>query len=176
MRLFHAQRNAEMLADWMGRPSVPALEPDASDDVGGSESLAGSAPATACSHYGAIMTEQQGYDLFLDDYRTPPSPAWVVVKNYDDFCKIISERGAPERISFDHDLADTHYNHLHGGLIPYESFVEKTGYDCAKWLVDYCIQNDINLPACTVHSYNVVGKQNIINVLSDFEKTRGRET
>jgi hypothetical protein len=57
-----------------------------------------------------------GYNLYLDDSRDPIDSAfytgnilystltWTVVRNYDEFVKIITERGVPDAISFDHDL------------------------------------------------------------------------
>lgn len=64
--------------------------------------------------------------LWLDDFRNPAD--YVVgdyeiswAKNYDDFCKFISENGLPDIICFDHDLDE-----------------EKSGYDCAKFVVNYC--------------------------------------
>lgn len=47
---------------------------------------------------------------------------------------------------------------------------DKTGYDCAKWLVDKCINERLRLPECFVHSMNPVGSQNIKNVLNDYGK------
>jgi hypothetical protein len=43
----------------------------------------------------------------------------------------------------------------------YDNFKEKTGYDCAKWLCNYCIDNGIPLPEYYVHSMNPVGRENI---------------
>ena len=43
-----------------------------------------------------------------------------------------------------------------------------TGMDCAKWLVDYCIQFDAELPKWNVQSANPVGKDNINQLLSNF--------
>ncbi len=60
--------------------------------------------------------------LFLDDIRIPkdaitliPSSFnkfywendWDVVRNYDEFIQYLEVNGAPEFISFDHDLGDT---------------------------------------------------------------------
>jgi hypothetical protein len=52
----------------------------------------------------------------------------------------------PDVISFDHDLGDFQALHSSGyieGELPAE---EKTGMDCAKWLVDYCINHNLNCP------------------------------
>lgn len=128
------------------------------------------------------------YNLFLDDFRHPydcvaymRDPAkyakwnWVVVKNYDEFVKKIEADGLPVFISFDHDLADEHYdNTMYKGVEEYnkkyEEFTEKTGYDCAKWLVDHCMDTDQRLPDFEVHSMNPAGGQNISSLLNNFKK------
>ncbi len=131
--------------------------------------------------------------LFLDDIRIPKDAIglvpsimnrfyweddWVVVRNYTEFCNYIEKNELPDFISFDHDLADFHYD-----LNPsdYESMseddmgikfgsMEKTGFDCAKWLVDWCLENSSNLPDYIVHSANPVGKQNIQSYLDNAKK------
>lgn len=42
--------------------------------------------------------------------------------------------------------------------------------DCAKWLVDYCIDNKERLPKIFVHSANPVGADNILGLLNNFKK------
>lgn len=53
-------------------------------------------------------------------------------------------------------------------FIPNE--IEKTGFDCAKFLVEYCMENNLKLPEFYVHSMNPVGKDNIVNYLNNFKK------
>lgn len=54
------------------------------------------------------------------------------------------------------------------------TFSEKTGYDCAKWLVDYCIDNKLTLPKHVyVHSMNPVGKKNIQMLFTNFNNWSG---
>lgn len=130
------------------------------------------------------------YKLFLDDFRFPvdcgkymPNPAfyykneWEIVRNYDEFVKHITENGLPEVISFDHDLAESHYNSdMYEGQEAYnkhyEEFEEKTGYHCAKWLVDYCMDKDVDLPDYVVHSMNPAGGKNIQSYLDNYKKFR----
>jgi hypothetical protein len=128
-----------------------------------------------------IMT----YNLYLDDFRNPIDSAyyrgeaiyaheeWVIVRNYDEFVKCIQENGLPEIISFDHDLADTHYDnqdHVDGDY--YDIVTEKTGYHCAKWLIDYCIDNNKKLPArILIHSMNPAGSQNIKSLFESYLKS-----
>ena len=101
--------------------------------------------------------------LFLDDLRQPPDFTWDVVRSYDQFITWIKLNGVPDIISFDHDLGQEHYEFVDwsgnaiGTEIPYDKFTEKTGYDCAKWLVEQGL-----LPRkYQVHSMNIVGKKNI---------------
>lgn len=111
--------------------------------------------------------------LWLDDYRNPnewmdcvkvvcpimtKEPCAIVwVKSYDEFVNHIINQGLPDSIGFDHDLADDGLN-------------EKTGYDAAKFLVDYCIENDAKLPEFGSQSANPVGRENILNLLNNFKR------
>lgn len=118
--------------------------------------------------------------LFLDDIRYPIEAYhytkqniflrndWDIVRNYKQFVNRILEKGLPEMISFDNDLADEDYlkkNSL--------DLTEKTGYDCAKWLIEYCMDNKLDLPKFYSHSMNPVGKMNILNLLENFKKRNG---
>lgn len=114
-------------------------------------------------------------NLFLDDIRYPETSQtlidkdhdlykddgkWVIVRTYNEFCDFITEYGVPGYVSFDHDLAD------------YENGEEKTGYDCSKWLIDYCLDNDLDIPRYQVHSANTVGKKNITCYIENAKKYR----
>ena len=113
--------------------------------------------------------------LFLDDIREPEhayeytkqeiflKQKWEVVRNFDEFKSYIEKNGMPFFISFDHDLADEHYVQS----VDYGSFKEKTGYDCAKWLVEYCMSQGEQLPEYQVHSMNPVGVQNMKRVCKE---------
>ncbi|WP_341199264.1 cyclic-phosphate processing receiver domain-containing protein [Croceibacter atlanticus] len=98
---------------------------------------------------------------FLNDEGTVPKEnthiEWVL--SYEQFTQWIERFGLPEIISFDHDLADVFSNDRE----------EKTGMDCAKWLVDYCLDNNVDLPKYYVHSANPVGSKNINGLLNNFK-------
>lgn len=121
------------------------------------------------------------YNLFLDDNRIPTHVTWVdipkdqhysVVRNYQEFVDIITLRGLPKFVTYDHDLSDCHYGHgLKGDNIPYDKYTEKTGYDCAKWLVEYCMKKKVKHPSYMVHSMNPVGKSNIISYVESYNKS-----
>jgi len=138
------------------------------------------------------------YNLFLDDiripwdcmtYQTPLMPSdrsiytkleWVVVRNYEEFVNEIERRYEngefPEIISFDHDLADSHYDpsmYGHEGDYP-EEFAEMTGNDCAKWFVQFCIDKLEKLPQVAVHSMNPIGAKRIFETLRDLERYQER--
>lgn len=123
--------------------------------------------------------------LFLDDIRDPykvtymlmPLGPWKVVRNYDGFCNAINHhyqetRGLPDFISFDHDLSLEHYseNMMNPAAYNnmYNTFKEKTGLDCAKWLVEFCLDKKLQMCQFQVHSMNPVGKSNIESYLNSF--------
>ena len=101
--------------------------------------------------------------LWLDDYRNPYENDWLIfspigrdadviwLKSYNEFIEYIEQNGMPDGICFDHDLGE-----------------EKTGYDCAKWLVEYCMDNGLSIPKWNVQSSNPVGKENINSLLNNF--------
>jgi hypothetical protein len=124
--------------------------------------------------------------LFLDDIRQPKDACylvtnpriywdddWDIVKNYVEFCSWIKRNGLPGIVSFDHDLADIHYevdfNDWNDNTAD-QLGVEETGLDCAKWLVEYCLNNGFDLPEYYVHSANPVGRKNIQVYLDNAKK------
>ena len=127
------------------------------------------------------------YNLFLDDVREPMDAFmythdksyavldWIVVRNYDEFVRCIETMGVPSFVSFDHDLADIHYKHQSN--ISYDDFQEKTGYHCARWLIDYCLDNEISIPdVIEIHSMNPVGKMNIQSLFNTYNKIYNENT
>lgn len=128
--------------------------------------------------------------IFLDDVRIPLQAfdytkdmeylqdKWKVVKNYDEFITYTLEyfknnKQLPEMFSFDHDLSPEMYENVplsENEKIDYGKFKEKSGMECAKWLVDFCIDNNVKLPKYKVHSMNPAGKKNIESLLQNFEK------
>lgn len=134
------------------------------------------------------------YNLFLDDQRMPlgvtwvelPLVQWTIVRNFDDFVKCIKNQGLPRFISFDHDLCFEHMrdyfevspieNQILSPLkLSYDSYKTKTGYHCSEWLVNYCRDNNLDLPDYTVHSMNHIGKRNILTQLGNYKYSRKYE-
>lgn len=127
--------------------------------------------------------------IFLDDIRCPTecvkymhkrikhlSPIylegeWYIVRNFKEFQEaILKYHKDITHVSFDHDLADDHYDvSMYHGKTQYEEHLakskEKTGYDCAKWMKDFYQENRLSLPEYIfVHSMNPVGTENIKNL------------
>lgn len=105
--------------------------------------------------------------LWLDDLRNPTQAqfrVWITlifgedvkvtwVKDYDEFVTYLTENSMPDGICFDHDLG-----------------TELTGLDCAKWLIEYCMNNAVRLPKYFVHSQNPIGRDNIQGYLDNYLK------
>lgn len=118
------------------------------------------------------------YNLFLDDVRMPGTAFnymkdprynnldWVIVRNYAEFVAAIKKRGIPQLVSYDHDLADIHYDPSTWR----ESFKydEETGLDCARYLIEQL--QGAKHPDYLVHSWNPVGKKNIEQTIQDYIK------
>lgn len=116
--------------------------------------------------------------LRVDDSVIYSREKWIVVRNYEEFVNYITNNGLPYLISFDHDLADEHYDpSMYSGNYDdvAKNFKEKTGMDCAKWLVDYCIDRSEKLPKYVIHSMNPVGAQNILSYLNNFKSFQNFE-
>jgi len=136
------------------------------------------------------------YNLFLDDERIPYSTdkdvktafnvtenpiyytkPWIIVRNYYQFVQFIKDNGLPNTISFDHDLGKK-YNRED---IPAEFLkqnvekilnTEMTGYDALKWLCNYCLDLNIDLPEIWLHTANPTGFVNMRDYIKSFNKIR----
>lgn len=106
--------------------------------------------------------------LWLDDCRDPHTYNYLArfspigaevdvvwVKNFDEFENFILQHGLPDAICFDHDLAE-------------DSYDERTGYDCAKLVVEYCLQHHCDIPPFAIQSSNPVGKEDILHLLDNY--------
>jgi hypothetical protein len=131
------------------------------------------------------------YVLFLDDVRNPDDVTWAAfprdemiftVRNHAAFVKHVMISGVPGFVCFDHDLADDHYEAMlkeneNDPVKQLETIVdygsEKTGYDCAKWLVDYCAEKKRKFPPYIVHSMNPAGKERIAAYIENAKKHLG---
>lgn len=138
--------------------------------------------------------------IYLDDVRTPASLEnendWIVVRNYSEFLAKVEAIGLEniDIISLDHDLGPSamteYFEHVSPHYeLDYSRITEKTGYDCAKWLVEHFYQkNPANLnaariikkeskfdfPQVYVHSANPIGSANIMGYINNFLMNEGR--
>jgi len=127
--------------------------------------------------------------LWLDDIRDPlaNNGEWLVfspieqpydvmwVKSYDEFTTYIIMNGLPTAICFDHDLGQDVANEtVSNGMSKRQSRIQKretlSGFDCTKWLVEYCMDNNKKLPKYNIQSANPVGKDNINGLLQNYLK------
>ena len=101
--------------------------------------------------------------IWLDDFRAPNIPdqynenvAWV--RDYDTFVttvKVFKSDISRCMVHFDHDLGEG-----------------KNGYDCAKFLIDWCLENDYAAPDYDIQSSNPVGRKNIESVFESYWKIK----
>ena len=113
--------------------------------------------------------------LYLDDVRIPKANNWEVVRNYDEFVAHIKLKGlgAYEVISLDHDLGEGAMVEYYTNVKPnyeldYNRIAEKTGMDCARWLVAESMNTKIPLPAIYVHSANPIGAANMMGYINNY--------
>jgi len=129
--------------------------------------------------------------VYLDDIRTPiEEDQWVIARSYDEFVEKVSDIGLEniDVISLDHDLGDTamdeYYNNVKPNYsIDYSKIIEKTGLDCAKWLIEtfYDLNPErvdmeyfdkrkepIVFPTVYTHSANPIGSANIMGRINNF--------
>ena len=130
-------------------------------------------------------------NLFLDDSKLPKDVLnnmllrigndaniycnleWEIVKDFREFVKFVENNGIPKVVSFAHDLVDEHYEIMCacGSSEDFpDTFNEKTGLDCAKWLVGHHILKGGAFPKILVHSMNPYGSERIKNYISKYTK------
>jgi hypothetical protein len=130
--------------------------------------------------------------LFLDDTRNPLENDWLNfspigkdvdvswVMSYQEFINWIIINGLPDGVCFDHDLGydidpnSTNIEYFDGKIscnsLSCYNDNEKTGYDCAKWLIHYCEIHNKKIPKYNIQSSNPVGKENIDCLLKNYIK------
>lgn len=113
--------------------------------------------------------------LYLDDVRTPIDSSWDVVRNYDEFVGFVKLKGLEniEVISLDHDLGEgamiEYYTNVKNNFtLDYNNIEEKTGYDCAKFLVAESMNKKIPLPQIYIHSANPIGSANMMGYINNY--------
>lgn len=117
--------------------------------------------------------------LYLDDIRTPLDKEWEVVRTFEEFVKHIQQVGLEnyDVISLDHDLGDSAIQEyiLNGSpnyTLDYNNILEKTGMDCARFLVAESMSTSIPLPQIYVHSANPIGSANMMGYVNNYLKNQ----
>ena len=135
--------------------------------------------------------------IYLDDLRTPKEDKWIVVRDYYEFVEKVKEIGLEniDIISLDHDLGETAIDEYYDNVVSnyklnYKNIKEKTGLDCAKWLIkqyynqyperlemsrDEKKKSEIDFPEVYVHSANPIGAHNIMGYINNFLKNEGQK-
>lgn len=112
----------------------------------------------------------------MDDIRDIPAhfnkDEWVILRSYDEaVAYVLSLKEKINFISFDHDLSYDHYLSIDPTLL---KGLEKTGYDFAKWIVEYDMDHNILADDFNfyVHSMNPVGAENIKQFMFSYLKIK----
>jgi len=121
-------------------------------------------------------------NIYLDDVRTPVNDSeWIVVRNYDEFVAKVDEIGLENihTISLDHDLdksamVEWLYGAVRNYTIDYSKIKEKTGFDCAKWLIEKW-KSGAPVVNVTTHSSNAIGSANIMGYINNYKHVAGLE-
>lgn len=131
--------------------------------------------------------------LMLDDIRIPmhchlhdeqktlqqasgvPNESWDIVRSYDEFVGYVETYGIPHVISFDNDLdplseVATYDDMQATGIYDSDRLKQKTGVDCANWLVEYCVKTQSPIPRYYVHSANSLARPIIREILNNAKK------
>ena len=105
------------------------------------------------------------YKQVYNRYGTPDMSIQILdAKDYAQFIDridYVNEHNALENtiISFDHDLGcDASGNIL------------ESGADCLKYLISFCLDNNLRLPECLIHTSNPVGKLNMESLINSYYK------
>lgn len=112
-------------------------------------------PYTYFSNKRNSVTWKRNNEYYSNNVFNNYNPNFIWVKNLNEFKQYILKNGIPDMISFDHDIKPDNYNG-----------VFENGDDIAKWLVNYCHENNIELPWTFVHSANTKGGPKIQETLS----------
>lgn len=104
--------------------------------------------------------------IFLDDYRKPNKyvnmninrvyQAYNAQEFYNLLYKLYRKYNRIDEVWFDHDLGPVDCG---------------TGYECAKYLVDFCMEHNMPLPEYHIQSANPVGSANIDSYLKSYLKS-----
>lgn len=107
---------------------------------------------------------KNNYKIFFDDLRTvemvyenPKDWEFEIIRNIDDFKKIILERGVPKFISFDHDLGEDENGNI------------MDSYEALKWMV-FELELDLRDMDYKIHSANHLALKKIDSLIQNWNK------
>jgi len=89
--------------------------------------------------------------LFIDESRTTPN-GFIRIHSYDEFIKYITKNRLPDFISFNNEEEN------------------KLGIDCAKWLIEYCLNYWLPLPEFSVHTEHSNEENSVKSILMNYKK------
>lgn len=92
-------------------------------------------------------------DFYQENIFNNYKPNFIWVKNLPEFSGYIIKNGLPDLVSFDHDLSSKTVRCDHNGA------------DCARWLVNYCKENGLQIPKCFAHTANNKQRPVLNNIL-----------
>lgn len=97
--------------------------------------------------------------LWLDDLRQPPDTTWEWAANFSQVTFLLDKFGAPDLMSFDHDLG-----------ITIDGDFEMNGYEIIQFISNH---RPLSYPKeVEVHSSNPVGAENILKWDEWFRRVR----
>ncbi len=92
-------------------------------------------------------------DFYTNNVFNIGNYKFIWVKTFNEFKNFfLNNNTMPVLISYDYDLSKTDSKH--------------NGDDCAKWLVNYCKQNNLEFPKYHIHSANKAKSPIINNILT----------
>lgn len=121
------------------------------------------------------------WNLFLDDIRDvdyvkDDGREYVLARSVADAMVLIIQNGLPSHVAFDHDLGWDTLQPIEGSFLiaaPTQGKELPSGFDFAKWLVEFDINGFHDIPETftwSIHSSNPVGAENINGLLTGYMK------
>lgn len=106
-----------------------------------------------------LIQKYSHYRLYIDDLREPDYSNYVEVRSSQDAIQLMSEKGCPIEISFDHELQG-----------------DDTAMNVVKWMIQQDLDsNEKFIPEqfhFNVHSANPVGRENLQGLMGGYLKQR----
>lgn len=103
--------------------------------------------------------------LFVDDIRNAPDDTWTVARTVTDAIRVIARFGDEiKHISLDHDIS--HQIHMGDMSRPFpcgDAFQGVAYFMGQYYRLRYAI------PRVTIHSANVIGGQQLVDILKDYD-------